>query len=511
MMLIYRLLFLTYLGAGISTVLAGGLDVTETFPAHQAEQVHPNAIYWMDFNDSIQKGSGKITFYSYPSNSKLQEINIEDDDVWIDGRRLYINLPESLPLGVDVWVKVTPGAVISRQGVVFQGIVSNNRWRFRTRDELLFYTAKSPYEDCVPLSPVFEIEFDTPFGLGGGSLYLLKNKDTIHTWTAGEGTSVSGSKIRYQLPFALDPLEEYSVLVDTSAFYAPGGIPFAGINDRGQWRFSTGVPPPVTVDGAACPGEPCFVQAAPPLDLPQDEGHFLWYDSPVSTSPLTTTEGTVCREATFWIERLEKNTTLYVTWVWQGCESTRQPVQVRVLPKPEVKIIKPEAPVFEGDTITLQATGAQFYYWSPAALIISDTVGSKIRLKAIPGMQIVAVGENHYGCRGSDTLQLEVKPRPEGKLFLPTLFSPNGDGRNDVFRLLGDGVATVRLRIYNKQGVLVFETADVNVAMQKGWDGTYRGVPQPPDVYFWEIEGTFRSGAPLNVEGKTHGTLTLIR
>ncbi|WP_038028290.1 T9SS type B sorting domain-containing protein [Thermonema rossianum] len=509
MIQINRLLF--FICLSVPAAFGGGLDVVQTFPAHGTDDAHPNAIYWVEFNASIQKGSGTITFYAYPSNGVLQEINIADDEVWIEGKRLLINLPDMLPPDTEVWVKISPGAVIGQQGQVFQGIVSNNRWRFRTRRNLLFYTAKSPYGDCVPLETVLEIEFPQSVGTGGGSLFLLKDKDTVHIWAAGEGMRVDSNKVRYELPFALEPLQPYDVLVDTAAFYAAGAVAFVGINDRNQWHFSTGVPSPETINGAACAGEPCVVQAAPPLDLPAGEGSFLWYDSPVATAPLTNPQGEPYREATFLIEQLNENTTLFVSWVWQGCESARKPVQARLLPAPKVKIKKPASSVFEGDTITLNATGAEFYYWTPASIIVGDTIGSQVQVKATAGVPIVVVGENNYGCRAADTLYLEVQPRPEGKLFLPSLFSPNGDGRNDVFRLLGDGVATVHLRIYNKQGVLVFETADVTVAMQQGWDGTYRGVPQPPDVYFWEIKGTFRSGAPLHVEGKTHGMLTLIR
>jgi gliding motility-associated-like protein len=497
---------------GMPIALAGGLDVVATYPAHQTRNAHPNAIYWMEFNDSIRKGSGRIIFYAYPSNAVLQEIDVMSEAVWVEDKRLFINLPEMLPLNTEVWVKVTPGAVIGSQGNVFQGIVNNNRWRFSTRSSLLFYTLKSPYSSCIPLRPVFEIEFESYPSLGSGNLYLLKYKDTLHVWAAAAGQIVDAKKVRYVLPFDLEALREYYILIDTAAFYAPGGVPFVGINDPDTWRFSTGVPPPATVQGAACPGEPCFLQAIAPIGLPQPaEGYFLWYNSPSATNPLTTSEGAPYTEATFRIERLEKNTTLYVSWVWQGCESIRQPVQASLLPVPKVKINKPPAPVFEGDTITLKATGAEFYYWSPAAFILGDTVGSEVRIKAIEGIEVVVIGENNYGCRSSDTLRLEVQPRPQERLFLPTLFSPNGDGKNDVFRLLGSGVASVHFRIYNKQGQLVFETSDITTAMQQGWDGTHQGVPQPPDVYFWQIEGTFRSGAPLTVEGKTHGVLTLIR
>jgi gliding motility-associated-like protein len=96
-------------------------------------------------------------------------------------------------------------------------------------------------------------------------------------------------------------------------------------------------------------------------------------------------------------------------------------------------------------------------------------------------------------------------------LFLPTLFSPNGDGQNDAFRVRGQGIASAQLRVYTQHGVEVFGTSDVRAVTETGWDGTFGGQPLPAGVYSWVLRGNFADGSPLRVNGKSHGQVTLVR
>lgn len=85
---------------------------------------------------------------------------------------------------------------------------------------------------------------------------------------------------------------------------------------------------------------------------------------------------------------------------------------------------------------------------------------------------------------------------------LPTGFSPNGDGNNDILELKGGAVKSVSLKIYNRWGSLVFETNSMNT----GWDGTYKGVQQPVDVYAFILNATFIDGTTYQKKGNV--TLT---
>ncbi|MBL7697956.1 MAG: gliding motility-associated C-terminal domain-containing protein [Chitinophagaceae bacterium] len=89
-------------------------------------------------------------------------------------------------------------------------------------------------------------------------------------------------------------------------------------------------------------------------------------------------------------------------------------------------------------------------------------------------------------------------------IIMPTLFSPNGDGKNDVIRPIIPGIKTFQyLKIFNRWGNLVFESKDAN----KGWDGTIGGRPQPQDTYIWISSGIDKDGKQVTVKG----LFTLIR
>jgi gliding motility-associated-like protein len=90
------------------------------------------------------------------------------------------------------------------------------------------------------------------------------------------------------------------------------------------------------------------------------------------------------------------------------------------------------------------------------------------------------------------------------EVFMPSAFSPNGDGHNDVFRLIhGDNITRFNMNIYNRWGQQVFSSAD----KKTGWDGLYHGIRQPPGIYAWNII----YDTPGLKNKLLTGTLTLIR
>jgi gliding motility-associated-like protein len=74
----------------------------------------------------------------------------------------------------------------------------------------------------------------------------------------------------------------------------------------------------------------------------------------------------------------------------------------------------------------------------------------------------------------------------KGTFDLPTAFTPNGDGVNDIIFIKGWGIKKLNYyRIYNRWGQLLFETNDINV----GWDGTYNGIIQNIETYIYQVSG----------------------
>jgi gliding motility-associated-like protein len=89
---------------------------------------------------------------------------------------------------------------------------------------------------------------------------------------------------------------------------------------------------------------------------------------------------------------------------------------------------------------------------------------------------------------------------------VPSAFTPNGDGVNDVVFPDGWGIRKLlNFRILNRYGEIVFETS----TLKHGWDGTFRGVPQNMETYVYQVEvETYQDASPTIFKS---GTVKLIR
>jgi gliding motility-associated-like protein len=89
---------------------------------------------------------------------------------------------------------------------------------------------------------------------------------------------------------------------------------------------------------------------------------------------------------------------------------------------------------------------------------------------------------NSGGC--TDSADAWVCYRDTIVYFVPTAFSPNGDGLNDVFDVSANGMREFELSIFNRWGEVMFRTNQIG----KGWDGTYGGKPCMEGMYAWRIK-----------------------
>ncbi len=108
---------------------------------------------------------------------------------------------------------------------------------------------------------------------------------------------------------------------------------------------------------------------------------------------------------------------------------------------------------------------------------------------------------NAFGC--SDTLEQKIVVNPTLKVFVPNIFTPNGDGFNDSFIPdLNYQVDKYDLWINNRWGDKLFYSNNQNI----NWDGTYKGNQSAEGVYFFILNIFF-----ANIEYKYHGSVTLLR
>ena len=110
----------------------------------------------------------------------------------------------------------------------------------------------------------------------------------------------------------------------------------------------------------------------------------------------------------------------------------------------------------------------------------------------------LAVADSN-GCRDTICKQEIVSLPPK----VPSGFSPNGDGENDIFYVYGGPFHSLDMKIYNNWGELIFESTNQSV----GWDGKRSGIDQPIGVYVYIVVGVTEDG----IEHKLSGDVTLLR
>ncbi len=138
--------------------------------------------------------------------------------------------------------------------------------------------------------------------------------------------------------------------------------------------------------------------------------------------------------------------------------------------------------------------------WQPQGF---DTRTITIREASQSGTYEVVV-RDEAGCPVAlKTFEVEVSCEPQ--LFLPTAFSPNNDGLNDVFGILGQDLASLDFKIYNRWGELVFQS----FRPDEGWDGKFKGKDAEVGVYIWTA--TYENVLQPDVKLSKQGRVTLMR
>ena len=108
------------------------------------------------------------------------------------------------------------------------------------------------------------------------------------------------------------------------------------------------------------------------------------------------------------------------------------------------------------------------------------------------GEYYVQLQVNSAACQAVDSIKVNVR---ESLLEVPNVFTPNGDGINDEFRVAYRSLATFRMIIYNRWGRKIYDSTDPS----KGWDGKINGRDAADGTYYYLIEAT---GADNNSKGK---------
>jgi gliding motility-associated-like protein len=159
-------------------------------------------------------------------------------------------------------------------------------------------------------------------------------------------------------------------------------------------------------------------------------------------------------------------------------------------------------------TFNNQSTGNVFNEW----LFITDAAYTSNAFDPVlqfpqnqPGnYDVTLTVTNKHGCRDSITKVIVIDD--VFLFYIPTAFTPDGDGLNDNFKVVGEGLdlTNFKMRIFNKWGELIFESSNPDT----GWDGTYKGSLVPDGVYIWKIDA---QEAHSPVIQRKDGFITIMR
>ncbi len=189
----------------------------------------------------------------------------------------------------------------------------------------------------------------------------------------------------------------------------------------------------------------------------------------------------------------------------KGCpKPSTDTVLVTVLPKLTVSAGNDTA-VVVNQPLQLQALGGVNHEWFPSTFLSAADIANPVAIFPNPssGLLYKMIAFSPEGCKDSAFITIKVfKSSPI--VFVPTAFTPNNDGRNDLLRPISAGIVNIEyFSIYNRWGQLVFYTKTNG----NGWDGKVNGVLQNSGTFVWMVKA-------IDYTGKTYfqkGTTTLIK
>jgi gliding motility-associated-like protein len=185
-------------------------------------------------------------------------------------------------------------------------------------------------------------------------------------------------------------------------------------------------------------------------------------------------------------------------------DSTAMDIGVHPLPTANFSVAPIPPQTNKPTVFTNLSSGGSRYVWlfgdgDSTIKTTMDTVGHQYNETGTFNACLITF--NEFEC--SDTLCKPVEAIIDPLLDVPNAFTPGRFGKNSYISVVGFGIGKMSWRIYNRWGQLVFETNNRKI----GWDGTFKGQPQPMDVYAYTLDVEFSDGRKLR---KT-GDITLIR
>lgn len=252
---------------------------------------------------------------------------------------------------------------------------------------------------------------------------------------------------------------------------------------------------------AVCPGTNATLQ----VQSPQTGDTYNWYTT--ATGGVPAGAGT-----SFTVNNVTALTIVYAETInSSGCISTgRQAVTISLIP-----VLPAPGPALSNATFTSltftwnAVTGATGYEVSlnggvTFSLPSSGLSGTSHTINGLTGNQTVSFQVRALGVQSCERSNWSV---PVGgttlstkEIFVPNVFTPNNDGKNDLLLVYGNYISSLQFRVFNQWGQLIF----LSDQQSRGWDGTYSGQAQPVGVYAYTLKVVLQDGTTVNKKGSVN-------
>ena len=178
-------------------------------------------------------------------------------------------------------------------------------------------------------------------------------------------------------------------------------------------------------------------------------------------------------------------------------------VQITVDPMPAATATAAEPIINLGEGTWLNGSGGTSYQWTPA-----DGLGCATCLSTAANPQetttyLLTVTDSN-GCVSFDSVTVVIVQNPcGGEVFVPNVFTPNGDGENDKVYVFGKCIESMLFAIYDRWGNKIYESSD----QSQGWDGTKQGKEFNNGVYVYMLNAVLQNEETV----KLKGNITLLK
>ncbi len=302
--------------------------------------------------------------------------------------------------------------------------------------------------------PFTQLSYNTPVCEGNDLRLDLTTSGTQYTWTGPKGFTSSAQR-PVITPTTLDMAGWYYVNVKDAANCTSHDSIHVEIDQRVHLTTSG--------DTYLCIGESVEIWAN------GNTNQFTW-------TPTTSLSNPAIRNP---IANPTVTTTYRVTGhSTNSCPNETKDVKINITDYPLVSFSPSEIAVLAGALVTLKpsySSNSYYYEWTPPTGL-SCINCQQPSFTAQQDMTYTVTVSTQYGCKASASINVKVSCNPES-VYIPNAFTPNGDGLNDKFRILGHGIKNIKsLRIFDRYGGLVFSCFDADLNdPTAAWDGTVRG------------------------------------